>query len=119
MPNLEGSEILGVAMAYCHIPGVRDMLHDGNGSKQKRKKVSAEQVAADLAQDGHTKRLPRAQSSFSSRSSVDRESSDALPSGHPLSWGALWQTEAVPLFPGLMPMGMPDAGIRERSPVVW
>lgn len=95
------------------------MLDKSARVKQKREKVSAEEVAADLALDEHTRKFPRAPNSFSYRSSVDRDSGDALPSGHPLSWGALWQTEVIPLFPGLMPMGMPEAGIRERSPVVW
>lgn len=95
------------------------MLDKGSGLKQKRKKVSAEEVAAALALDGQAKKFPRPQSFFSRRGSVDRDGSEALPSGHPVSWGALWQAEAMPRFPGLMPMGMPEMSFSERLPVVY
>nr|WP_294915926.1 transcriptional regulator [uncultured Neokomagataea sp.] len=40
-----------------------------------------------------------------SRKVVERETAEALPAGHPVSWAALWGADKVPAFPGLVPMG--------------
>lgn len=38
----------------------------------------------------------------------ERDGVEALVAGHPASWRALWRGEAVPPFPGLLPMGTPE-----------
>lgn len=93
-----------------------------SGSVPRR--VSASALAAMLASDGwlperegvRKKRgrpSKKASGAFSSRARVvtDRETAEALPAGHPVSWNALWGADLVPVFPGLQPMGGRDAGM--------
>lgn len=93
-----------------------------SGSVPRR--VSASALAAMLASDGWLpeqgiarkgRRRSAKKTSGTSSSRVrmvtDRETAEALPAGHPVSWNALWGADLVPVFPGLQPMGGREAGL--------
>lgn len=68
-----------------------------------RQRVSAESLAALLASEEWRPARPR--SSERVRFIPERDRFEALPAGHQVSWAAVWAGEAVPLFPGLRPIG--------------
>lgn len=93
-----------------------------SGSAPRR--VSASALAAMLASDGwlpeqgsarkgrgRSARKTSAASVSRVRTVTDRETAEALPAGHPVSWNALWGADLVPVFPGLQPMGGREAGL--------
>lgn len=93
-----------------------------SGSVPRR--VSADALAAMLASDGWLPeqggpRRGRGRSAIKTsgrskqraRLATDRETIDALPAGHPVSWNALWGADLAPVFPGLQPMGGRDSGM--------
>ncbi|AQS91825.1 transcriptional regulator [Gluconobacter albidus] len=93
-----------------------------SGSVPRR--VSASSLAAMLASDGWLPERGSARkgrrrsaqktsgaSSLRTRVITDRETTDALPAGHPVTWNALWGADLVPVFPGLQPMGGRDTGM--------
>ena len=88
-------------------------------NEQKRKKVTAEDIAALLANEEWTGRSRRRVDSFARRATCDRDGGDVLPCGHPISWGALWHSDVPPPFPGLTPMGNPGTGHGGRSGVAY
>ncbi|EHH67001.1 hypothetical protein [Gluconobacter morbifer] len=80
------------------------------------RRVSASAVAAMLASDGwrpkqggrRRGRKPgrkKAVTSVAGRPGLERDTVEALPAGHPVTWKALWGTDLAPAFPGLRPMG--------------
>ncbi|MBR0560348.1 transcriptional regulator [Neokomagataea anthophila] len=85
-------------------------------------RVSAGALAAMLAADGWAPKLvgksrlsagvsgtlsggKKKGTKVASRKVVERDTVEALPAGHPVSWAALWGADKVPAFPGLVPMG--------------
>ncbi len=99
-----------------------EMRQVKSGSVPRR--VSASSLAAMLASDGWlpergSARKGRRRSaqktsgaaSLRTRVITDRETTDALPAGHPVTWNALWGADLVPVFPGLQPMGGRDTGM--------
>ncbi|MBF0877413.1 transcriptional regulator [Gluconobacter cerevisiae] len=88
------------------------------------RRVSASALAAMLASDGWLPERGNARkgrrrsvqktsgASFpKARIVTDRETAEALPAGHPVSWNALWGADLVPVFPGLQPMGGRDVDV--------
>ncbi|GBR55010.1 hypothetical protein AA106555_1903 [Neokomagataea thailandica NBRC 106555] len=88
-------------------------------------RVSAGVLAAMLAEDGwspkvkpfKTEKVGFAASSVAAqakkkvriaRKVIDRETAEALPAGHSVTWAALWGADKVPVFPGLVAMGARD-----------
>ncbi|WP_249203124.1 transcriptional regulator [Gluconobacter kondonii] len=99
-----------------------EMKQVKSGSVPRR--VSANALAAMLASDGWLPERGNARkgrrrsdqktfktSSLRARMTTDRETAEALPAGHPVSWNALWGADLVPVFPGLQPMGGRDVGM--------
>lgn len=86
---------------------------------QTPRRVSASAIAAMLAADSwkplrkearnrsmrKAKKIAKVSGGTPKRLVVDRESAEALPPGHPVSWNALWGADRVPQFPVLAPMG--------------
>ncbi|GAD10673.1 hypothetical protein GFGA_1c0523 [Gluconobacter frateurii NBRC 103465] len=87
------------------------------------RRVSASAIAAMLASDGwqpmrkpaHKKalgkgrKISKVSGGTEKRQVFDRESAEALPPGHPVSWKALWGSDLAPAFPALTPMGASSA----------
>ncbi len=93
-----------------------------SGSVPRR--VSASALAAMLASDGwlpeqgnarkgrgRSARKTSEVAASRARMMADRETVEALPAGHPVSWNALWGADLVPVFPGLQPIGGRDVGL--------
>lgn len=85
---------------------------------QTPRRVSASVIAAMLAseswqpsqkaagrQSGKRKKISKVSGGTPKRQVIDRESAEALPPGHPVSWRALWGSDLAPAFPALTPMG--------------
>lgn len=113
LPKISGSSILRKDV---------EMRQVKSGSVPRR--VSASALAAMLASDGwlpergsvrkgrrRSAQKTSGKSTPRARVVIDRETAEALPAGHPVSWNALWGADLVPVFPGLQPMGSRDAGM--------
>ncbi|GAC87890.1 hypothetical protein Gbth_015_017 [Gluconobacter thailandicus F149-1 = NBRC 100600] len=87
------------------------------------RRISASAIAAILASDGWQpmqktarkksagkgRKISKVSGGTEKRQVVDRESAEALPPGHPVSWKALWGSDLAPAFPALTPMGVSSA----------
>lgn len=86
---------------------------------QPPRRVSADAIAAMLAADGwrpqpgaegrkrrgRPRRQAAAGTEGAGRATMERETVEALPPGHPVTWNALWGADLAPAFPPLVPMG--------------
>ncbi|WP_367160680.1 hypothetical protein ABUE34_05090 [Kozakia baliensis] len=83
------------------------------GSKKYSKAVPAERLVELLAQ---TAWIPQGKRRTNRLRERDQAGSEALPSGHPISWAALWPADATPRFPGLRSIGAWEPGmVRDKD----
>ncbi|GBR44181.1 hypothetical protein [Neokomagataea thailandica] len=80
-------------------------------------RVSSGALAAMLASDGWVPKKKTEGAAYKAfaakkpikariaRKMVERDTMEALPAGHSVTWAALWGADKVPAFPGLVPMG--------------